>query len=83
METLVIVAVVVGWILCGLGSYGIFLANFWKEFPALWYKPGEWRWTRNFALICSLFGPGSLVVGLILLAIGKHGFMFRWNDPRG
>lgn len=79
----IIVAVVVFWLLCGSIAYGLLLANLWKDFPGLWNVPGEWRRTRNMALICSLFGPGSLFVGLIILAINGHGFMFRWNNPRG
>ena len=77
------IIVAVFWLFCGSIAYGFFLANLWKDFPMLWDVPGEWRMTRNLALICSLFGPGSLVVGLILLAIGGQGFMFRWRDPRG
>ena len=83
MEALVIVAVVVFWLLCSGLAYGFILANEWKDFPILWDVPGEWRRTRNAAFIYSLFGPSSLFVGLIVLCIGKHGFMFRWSDPRG
>lgn len=75
--------IAVFWLLCGSIAYGLILADLWKKFPELWDVPGEWRRTRNSALMCSLFGPGSLVAGLIVLGIDGQGFMFRWSDPRG
>ena len=82
MEALVIVAVVVGWILCGLWSYGLHLAFFWKNYPILQNELGEWESCRRTALFFACLGPVAFGANVLVMIEGQ-GFMFKWSKPRG
>ena len=82
MEALVIVAVVVGWVLFGLWSYGIQLAFFWRNYPILYSKPGEWESCRRVALFFACIGPAAIGANFFVMIEGQ-GFMLRWSKPHG
>jgi len=71
------------WVVCGLWTYGISLAYFWREWPTLHDVPSEWRVSRNVAIFVSLFGLVGLIVLFFSSRFMRHGFLFRWSDPRG
>jgi hypothetical protein len=71
---LLIASIAVVWVVCGVFAFGLTLAYFQKQFPAL--AEQDWQHDRRVARILALWGPLGV---LIAVACGdiKHGLMFR------
>lgn len=77
MEIVLLIAISIGagWIICGVLTYGLTLAEFQREYPSLAkrFKADDIR----FALVMGIFGPISLASYLIDGNRPKHGFMWK------
>lgn len=65
-----------GWVLCGVLSYGIGLAYFQNEFPRVRSKSDGWS-----MVALSVAGPAALVVVIIISGFAQHGLQWRPKPP--
>lgn len=67
---------ILGWVACGVLSYGVLLAYHWNEFPTL-RRGRDWRQTRRLALMASFLGPFALLAALLATGGAVDGIMFK------
>lgn len=67
------------WVVCGVLTYGLALADFRGWFPARNSKRNFYE-DRNLALILGVFGPLGLI-GTFIATDGwcMHGLLFQWS----
>lgn len=67
-----IVAIVTGWILCGVLAFGITLAFFEQEFPEFEHCKGD----QSVAFMIGAFGPLGLAEVYFLSDFANHGIQY-------
>lgn len=70
--------IIIGWIVCGVASYGILVHHFQTKFPSIARE--SWWSDRIFAATMAVGGPVSLLVSLFcagLLLRGENTFGWR------
>jgi len=65
------------WIVCGVLTYGVTFAYFWRKFPLLQDEPSELRRDRNFAILTACTGPIGLLTAIFCSDFARYGLKFR------
>ena len=80
MSTSALLIFALGWVACGVLSYGITLAYFQNEYSHLFDESEQDRFfgeNVRFAISYSLFGPLSLLCSVLASGFVKHGLQYR------
>jgi hypothetical protein len=79
MDAYTVIAIAIGWIVCGVLSAGIDVAYFQQKFPSL----ASYRKDLGFALLMGLiFGPIALMVSFFTSGFCEHGWYLRYREPK-
>lgn len=71
---IIIIALILGWIVCGIISYGALLSYYQKESPVVAKRDLEAD--KYFSLKTALYGPFTLIA-CVMSGIFKHGLMYK------
>ena len=81
MSTSALLILALGWVACGVLTYGIAIAYFDAEHGGAEcsqeYQDWAYESNRRFAICYSLFGPLSLLGSFIASDFVKHGLQYR------
>lgn len=72
-----LLAVAVGWLLCGWLALGIWTAFFWHNFPHIQRSPDRFYRVRRDGAVGLLAGPFALLAWFCTCGFGRHGLMWR------
>ena len=67
--------IILGWLVCGIGGAGIFIAYFQRKFPLIAME--SYKQDLTGGIIWGLLGPVGLVLGFFLSGFMKHGWGLR------
>jgi hypothetical protein len=70
-----LVLIILGWLICGILTYGISLAYFQRTFPTIAQEMV--REDMGISCIFGLFGPLGLVILFFFSGFAQCGIMFR------